>query len=137
MKRRHHLRLEHEHLAVVGLVVEAAQVQHAVHDRLDQVVRVLGADDHVAKLARSGDRPGLVDWERQHVGRAVLAAVLAIELADALLVDQLDRQVAVADADGRERRLGGVPEARLVCLDLDQREARRRSSEVWRAECSS
>jgi hypothetical protein len=137
MKRRHHLRLQREHLAIVGLVVEAAQVQYAVHDRLDQVVRVLGADDHVAELARPGDRPVLVDRERQHVGHAVLAAVFAVQLADALLADQLDRQVAVADAGGRQRRLGRAPEARLVCLDVDQREARRRSSEVWRAVCSS
>jgi len=36
-------------------VVVAAQVQHTVHDGLAQVLGVLGADDHVAKLARLWD----------------------------------------------------------------------------------
>jgi hypothetical protein len=63
--------------------------------------------------------------------------MLAIELLDTRLVDELDRQVAVGNSGSRERGPGGAPEARVVCLDLDQREARRRSSGVWRAECSS
>ena len=70
-------RLQREHLAVVGLVVHADEVQGAVDDRLAQVLGVLGADHDVAELARAVPRPALVDRERQHVGRAVLAAVLA------------------------------------------------------------
>ena len=46
------LALQREHLAVVGLVVHAQQVQHPVDDRLAQVDGVLGADHDVAQLAR-------------------------------------------------------------------------------------
>jgi hypothetical protein len=63
--------------------------------------------------------------------------MVAVQLLDPCLVDQLDGEVAVRDAGRSKRRLGRAPEARIVCLDLDQRDARRRSSEVWRAECSS
>ena len=63
--------LEREHLAVVGLVVVAAQVEHAVDDGLDQVLGVLGADHDVAELARPGGGAGLVDREREHVGGLV------------------------------------------------------------------
>ena len=45
------LALEREHLAVVGLVVHAEQVQHPVDDRLAHVGGVLGADHDVAELA--------------------------------------------------------------------------------------
>ena len=54
---RHHPRLQREHLAVVGLVVVAAEVQDAVDGRLDHVGAVLGADRHVAQLARAGVGP--------------------------------------------------------------------------------
>jgi hypothetical protein len=58
--------------------------------------------------------------------------VLAVQLADAVLVDQLDREVTLADPGRGQRGLGGAPQARIVCLDLDravdpQREARRSS----------
>ena len=65
---------------------------------------MLGADRDVAELARAGDRAGAVDREGEHVGRRVLAAVLAVELLDPLGVDQLDREVAVGDPGGVERR---------------------------------
>ena len=51
---REQLVLQREHLAVVGLVVHAEQVQHAVDDRLAQVGGVLGADHDVAELAVRG-----------------------------------------------------------------------------------
>jgi hypothetical protein len=85
------------------------------------------ADDDVAQLPRPCDGLVLVDREREDVGRRILAAVVAVQLAYALLVDELDRQVAVIDPGRRQRRLGRAPEARIVCLDLDQREARRSS----------
>ena len=69
--RLHHAVLQREHLAVVGLVVVAAEVQHAVHDGLRQVLGVLGADHDVAQLARAHRRARLVDREREHVGRLV------------------------------------------------------------------
>jgi hypothetical protein len=53
--------------------------------------------------------------------------VVAVQLLDALLVDQLDRQMAVRDASRAEGGLGGRPKARVVCLDVDQRDARRSS----------
>ena len=109
-------------------MVVAAEVQDAVDDGLDQVAAVLGADDDVAELARAGDGSRLVDRERQDVGRRVAAAVLAVELADPLFVDELDRDVAVLDAGRRKRRLGRAPQARIVCLDLDQRQPEVRRS---------
>jgi hypothetical protein len=136
-QRVHHTILERQHLTVVGLVVIAGQVQRAVDDGLDEVLGVVRADDDIAELAWPRRRPILVDRERQDVGRLVLAAVVAVQLLDALLVDQLDRQVAIGYAGGLESRLRRAPEARVVCLDLDQREARRRRSDVWREECSS
>jgi hypothetical protein len=63
--------------------------------------------------------------------------VLAVELVDALLVDQLDREVTISKAGRFQRGSRGALEARVVCLDLDQRDARRRSSDVCRALCSS
>jgi hypothetical protein len=97
---------------------------------------VLGADDDVAQLARSRNRLVFVDREREDVGRRVLGAMLAVQLTDALLANELDRQVPVFDAGRGQRRLCRAPEARIACLDLDQREARR-SSGAWRAACSS
>ena len=72
-QRRHHPVLEREHLAVVGLVVVAAQVQHAVDDRLGQVLGVLGADHDVAELARAGrsGSPSSTGNESTSVGRSM------------------------------------------------------------------
>ena len=75
-----------------------------MHHRLGQVLGVLGADHHVAELARPGDGAALVDREGQHVRRRVDAAVLAVQLADALGVDELDREMPVLDTGRRERR---------------------------------
>jgi hypothetical protein len=125
-KTRHHAVLERQHLAVVGLMVVAAEVKHAVHDRLGEVLGVLGADHHVAELARTRDRPDLVDRKREHVGRAVDPAVLAVERVDLRGADEGDREVQVAP---RPRRLEPGPRGRLEPrrwrrrvddLDLDQ-----------------
>jgi hypothetical protein len=56
--------------------------------------------------------------------------VFAVQLLDPLLVYQLDCEVSVADAGSLQRRFGCAPQARVVCLDLDQRDARRRNSGV-------
>jgi hypothetical protein len=53
--------------------------------------------------------------------------VLPVQLLDPLLVDQLDREVAVRDACRLQRSLRRRAQARVVCLDVDQREARRSS----------
>jgi hypothetical protein len=45
--------------------------------------------------------------------------------------------MTVGHTGGLERRSRCPLEARVVCLDLDQRDARRRMSEVWREACSS
>ena len=66
---RHDLGLQLHHLALVGLVVEAAEVEDAVDGGLDDVGAVLGADRHVPELTRAGDRPRTVDREGEHVGR--------------------------------------------------------------------
>ena len=52
-----------------------------------------------------GGRAAFVDREGEHVGRLVPAAVLAVELADPRLVDDLDREVAVGDPRRFESRL--------------------------------
>src|SRR4029077_3374591 len=101
------LRLQRQHLAVIGLVIHAHQVQHAVHDRLAQIGRVLGTDQHVTQLARSrgqslssfcplaspASRPSFVgapprsairtvDRKRQDVRWLVAVAILAVEPCD-------------------------------------------------------
>ena len=67
-----------------------AEVEDTVARGLGQIGGVLRADDDVAELARAGAQPGTVDREREHVGRLVLTAVLAVELVDALGVDELE-----------------------------------------------
>jgi hypothetical protein len=100
-------------------MVVPAQVEHAVHGRLDLIRGVLGADDDVAQLARPGRGARLVDREREDVGRLVLAAMVAVELADPCLADQLDGQVS-GQAGGGQRRLRGAAELLPGCLDLAQ-----------------
>ena len=78
---------------------------------LGDVGAVLGADRDVAELARAGDRLEFVDREGEDVGRRVLAAVLAVQLADPLRVDDLDREVPFVDPGGRQR--GGDGAAQL------------------------
>jgi hypothetical protein len=85
-------------------VVVAAQVQHAVHDGFGQILGVVGADHHVAKLARPRHRSRLVQREGEHVGGLVASPVLAVERLDALGVDQLNREMPVLDARGGKRR---------------------------------
>ena len=46
--------------------------------------------------------------------------MVAIQLLDPLLADQLYRQVTIGHARRFERRPGRRSEARIVCLDLDQ-----------------
>jgi hypothetical protein len=118
-ERAQHAALQLEHLAVIGLVVVAAQVQHAVDDGLLDVGGVLGTDHHVAQLARANRRARPVDGKREDVGGLVLAAVVAVQLADPLLAYQLDRQVPV-QAGGAKRCLGDAEELRGGCLDLAQ-----------------
>jgi hypothetical protein len=85
-------------------VVVAAEVEDAMHRGLGHVGAVLGADRDVAELTRSGGGAGAVDREGEDVGWRVLATVLAVELADALGVDQLDGEMALLDVRGGERR---------------------------------
>ncbi len=91
------LALQREHLAVVGLVVHADEVQHPVDDRLAHVGGVLRADDHVAELARSppiGSAPS-IGKDSTSVGLR-LARCSRVQLGDARSVDELDRHVPVA-----------------------------------------
>ena len=76
-----------------------------MHDRRGHVGGQLGADDDVAQLQRAGriGRGRPVDGEGEHVGAGVASAVLAVELADPLWLDELDRQVPLLDAGGGER----------------------------------
>jgi hypothetical protein len=107
-------------------VVVAAKVKHAVDDRLGQVLRVLGADHDVAELARTERLARLVDRERQHVGGAVDAAMLAVEALDLAGVDERYGQVPVGYAGRLERGAGGsLVLQRPVYLDLGGQACRR------------
>ena len=101
---------------------------------LGHVGAVLGADRDVAELARAGGRAGAVDREGEHVGRRVLAAVLAVELADPLGVDELDREVAVVDAGRGERRRDRLAQLRGHVGEVDRQSAR---SSALALACSS
>src|SRR5579863_7029342 len=97
------LALEREHLAVVEFVVHPDQVQRPMHDRLAQVGGVLRADHDIAELARSdGQLVVAVDREREDVGRLVDRSMAPVELADARLADELDRDMAVEHAGACE-----------------------------------
>src|SRR5262245_53362115 len=85
-------------------MVVATEVQDAVNGGLGDVIRMLRTDDDVAELARSSRRTGAIDREREHVGGRVASAVGAIELVDPVGVNQLHRQMPVADAGRRKRR---------------------------------
>ena len=98
----HELGLEGQHLAVVGLVIHAAEVQGAVDHGLAEVLGARRADDDVSELARADAVTVLVDAEGEHVGGTVDPAMLAIERADPVLVHELDRHVTLIDPGGRE-----------------------------------
>jgi hypothetical protein len=118
-------------------------VQHG----LAQVLGALRADRDVADLSRPLGRAGAVNREREDVGGLVEAAVLAVQLADALLRDELDRDVPVVDPARGERQraqLGDVLPGQRVADDLDFEQLAQarlrsagRSSGAWRSECES
>ena len=93
-------------------MVVAAEVEDAVDRRLGDVGAPRRVDRDVAELARAGHGSEFVDREGEDVGRFVLAPVLAVELADPLGVDDLDREVAVVDPGGRQRRRDRVAQIR-------------------------
>jgi hypothetical protein len=84
-------------------VVVTAQVQHAMDNGLAQIVGVLGTDHHIAQLAWAHGGARLVDRKGQHVSRSVACPVAAVELANAPLVDEGDRQMPLPDARRGER----------------------------------
>lgn len=84
---------------------------------------VLGADHDVAELARPVCMTGTVDRERENIGRGVAVAVVAVERANLLGVDERDCEVSVLDTAGRQRGLcRTLGERRMipVYLDLDR-----------------
>lgn len=92
-------------------------------DRFRDVGGVLGADHDVAELARPVRMTGTVDRERKDVGRGVAVAVVAVERANLLSVDERDREVSVLDTAGRKRGLcRPLGERRMIpfYLDLDR-----------------
>src|SRR3954465_11334062 len=97
-----HLGLHGQHLAVVGLVVEADEMQRSMHDRLPQVPRVLRADDDVTQLARPGGRFRAVDGEREDVGGPFLAPVPGVQTPDLMRVDERHRDVTRVHAPACE-----------------------------------
>lgn len=91
-----------------------AQVEDAVDDCLGEIMGRLGTDDHIAQLARAAGRSDAVEGKGQNVGHRVATAMVAIEAANSIGPDQLDRQMAVNDADGPKGGLGRAPEQRVV-----------------------
>ena len=84
---------------------------------------MLGADHDVAELTGAVGIARPIHREREHVGERVQAAVLSVEPADLLLVDQRQGQVPVAHPSGFQRRLRGGPQPLGVApydLNLDQ-----------------
>ena len=131
-------------LVRLGVVV-AEHVEHAVHDEERELVveragvvgRLLAGDvradhdvaeqhRHVACRQRSSSS-SVVERERQHVGRAVLAHVLGVQGGDLVAVDERQRQLAAAalldgarptpaGTSGRRRRR---PCTRLLLVGTD------------------
>ena len=97
-------------------MIEPGQMEDAVHDSLLDVFGVLGADHDVAELTRPGGEPALVDRKRQHVGGPVDPAVLAVERADPILVDERDGEMPLLDPGRGERGEGG-PAKQLRGID--------------------
>ena len=89
-------------------MVVAGQMQHPMHDRLGEILRVLGADHHIPKLSRPRGRPHLVDRERQNVRGRVEPPVLAIQLTDPPLANKLDSHVRLRDPHSGEGGLSGA-----------------------------
>src|SRR5947209_5305072 len=98
-------------------------MEDSVHSRLVQVMCVLGADHHVTELRGfASELVWVVDREGEDICGLVEAAIFAIQGPDVVGSHERDRQMAVRDADGGERRGGGVAEligARAEELDLD------------------
>ena len=103
----------------------------------------LRADDRVAELPRDPvrNRLALVDRERERVGRLVDAEVLALQALDLVRLDEVDAELAVVDAFGREHLPGERDRPLLVDLlpasvvDLDRDHQRLRCvpvSSAWR-----
>jgi hypothetical protein len=87
-----------------------------VDDRLCEVASVLGTDHDVAELARPGGEPALVYRKRQHVGGPVDPAVLAVERANPIVVDERDGEMPLLDP-GRGQRGEGGPAKQLRGID--------------------
>src|SRR4051794_114458 len=105
-------------------------MQDPMNRSLGYVRAVLGADRHVAELARARDRGEFVDREGEDVGRRILVAMFAVELADAVLIDQLHRQVSLAHSGCLQR--GGDGGAK-VGGNVGQLEAHERGVGPWSA----
>ena len=87
-----------------------------MHDRLGEVASVIGADHDVAELARPGGEAALVDRERQDIGGPVDPAVLAVERANPIVVDERDGEMPLLDP-GRGQRGEGGPAKQLWGID--------------------
>jgi hypothetical protein len=120
--------LKPEHLAGVGLVVITAEVQDAVDRSFPDILAALGADDDVTELARAGNVAGTVERKCEHIGGAIATPVLAVQLPNPLLPDDLHRQVALVHSGGVE-----CGRDRLAELHRDVREVRGQL-ELWRSE---
>jgi hypothetical protein len=118
-------------------MVVPAEVQHAVDDGAHEIGASRRTDHDVAELARAGGGSALVDRKGEDVRRLVARAMLAVQLADPFLLDELDCEVALGYARGAQRRLGGAPQPRVTRpRDLDlgaQLRRARRSSGAWRS----
>src|SRR5262249_5174788 len=98
LKGLHDPGLQLQHLAVVGLVVVAAEVKRPVYGGLGHVRGLLGTDEHVAELTGTCVISVIVDRESEDVGGLVDAAGRIVERPHPAVADDLHPDVAVADS---------------------------------------
>ncbi len=76
------------------------------------------ADDYIPEFAGARAFDAFVNRKRKNISRPIPVPELQIQLVDALFVDQLDRKVAILDADLGKRRQNGRPESGRHILEF-------------------
>jgi len=60
------------------------------------------ADENVAELARPAHTAGAINWKGEDIGGSIPISVLTVQVANALIVYELDRCMPIRHAAGRE-----------------------------------
>ncbi len=99
-----------QHLAVIGLVVVAEEVEHSVNDCLIEFLALLLADEDVTQLPRSGCVGLGVDREGKDVGRTVDPPMLEVQLTHPRRIELHHREMGVRHPNAFEGRPHGRPQ---------------------------